>query len=115
MGSLNYFQRRMQARVLREREPELPQLDDRDRVATIYSVTAFSDAGVRSAINVLAHSPEQAIELAHLRWSSLGNPVPATTEIKVDPHTFQSEQMKRAILSFESFEEYELRRQNGAL
>lgn len=114
MGALNYFQRRMQAQVLREKAPELPELTDQDRNADAYSVTAFSDSGVSSSIQVLAHSADQARDLACLRWASQNQPIESYERIDVSLHTFQNDQMKRAILSFESFEEWDARRRAGA-
>lgn len=110
MGALNYYQRMMSAKVNREPEPALPELTDIDRAASVYSVTCFSESGVRSLINVLAYEPDQAIVMARARWAFLRDDVAPDARIQADRISFQGDNFKRAILSFECPEEVEIRK-----
>lgn len=107
MRAANSRSQRFPLRAMRH-EPQTSLPTIADLAATIYRVK-YHGEHTRSEILVLAADETQAKELARLRWAFLGEALEPKPTLSIDSRPAMSQEMKDAILTFESPMEFQAR------
>lgn len=94
------------------RQADVSELTDADCAATVYAVTYHGEQ-TRTQILVLAADEQQAKEFAALRWKFIGDALEPSAVLSAEPRNFCSGEIKAAILTFESPDEWDVRNARG--